>query len=239
MKASARISGGRRDGPNIATIAALIGDPGRAAMLTALMTGKALTATELAHEASVGPATASSHLAKLEAGKLVTRTKQGRHRYYRLSDADVAGLLESLMGVAARAGHLRTRTGPRDPALRHARVCYDHLAGDLGVGLFEGLLARGLIAQAGEHVHLTDAGAKSIKAFGIDPVALQHPRRALCKPCLDWSERKSHLGGSLGRALLARMTDLGWAKRMQGTRIVAFTPVGERALRRHFGLPST
>src|ERR1700729_4512187 len=122
-------------GPDIAMIAALVGDPARANMLTALMTGRALTASELAHEAGVTPQTASSHLAKLEAGGLIEQEKQGRHRYFRLSGPDVAGLLEVIEGVAARAGHMRVRMGPKDPALRRARIWYDHLAGYFGVQL--------------------------------------------------------------------------------------------------------
>ena len=126
-------------GPDISRIAALVGDPARSNMLTALMTGRALTASELAHQAGVTPQTASSHLSKLEAGGLVEQEKQGRHRYFRLSDPDVAAVLEGLEGLAARAGHMRVRTGPKDPALRHARVCYDHLAGDLGVQMLDSL----------------------------------------------------------------------------------------------------
>lgn len=127
-------------GPNIAAIAAMIGDPARANMLTALLNGAALTASELALEANVTKQTASSHLNKLADAGLVAVEAQGRHRYYRLADADVAGLLETLMGVAARAKALRTRPGPKEPALRHARLCYDHLAGDLGVALFDSFL---------------------------------------------------------------------------------------------------
>src|SRR4051812_7227788 len=128
-----------KDGPSIAPIAALAGDPARANMLAALMSGKALTASELANEAGVTAQTASSHLAKLENGGLVSAVKQGRHRYFRLADSDVATMLESMIGVAARAGHMRTRTGPGDPALRKARVCYDHLAGEMGVRMFDSL----------------------------------------------------------------------------------------------------
>src|ERR1051326_4931839 len=140
-----------KEGPSIAPVAALAGDPARANMLSALLSGKALTASELANEAGVTAQTASSHLAKLEDGGLIAAVKQGRHRYFRLADRDVAEMLEKMMGVAARAGHLRTRTGPSDPAMRKARVCYDHLAGEMGVQLFDGL-ARGkvLVEQSGE-----------------------------------------------------------------------------------------
>ena len=126
-----------KEGPSIAPVAALAGDPARANMLSALLAGKALTASELANEAGVTVQTASSHLSKLESGGLIAGVKQGRHRYFRLADPDVARMLETIMGVAARAGHLRTRPGPSDPAMRHARVCYDHLAGELAVQMFD------------------------------------------------------------------------------------------------------
>ncbi|MFO1165925.1 MAG: winged helix-turn-helix domain-containing protein [Paracoccus sp. (in: a-proteobacteria)] len=132
-----------KDGPDIARVAALIGDPARANMLTALMGGRALTASELAQEAGVTAQTASSHLARLAEGGLIRQRKQGRHRYHQLASAEVAALLESLMGLAAGAGHLRRRPGPRDPAMRRARVCYDHLAGEMGTTMFESMLARG------------------------------------------------------------------------------------------------
>ena len=134
-------------GPDIAMVASLVGDPARANMLTALMTGRALTASELAQEAGITPQTASSHLAKLEAGGLIEPEKQGRHRYYRLTGPDVAGVLEGLAGLAARAGHMRVRTGPKEPALRRARICYDHLAGDLGVQMLDSMRKQRLVRQ--------------------------------------------------------------------------------------------
>src|SRR5215813_8186258 len=137
-------------GPDISVVAALVGDPARANMLTALMTGRALTASELAQEAGITPQTASSHLAKLEAGGLLEPEKQGRHRYYRLTGEDVAGVLEMLEGLAARVGHMRVRTGPKDPALRRARICYDHLAGDLGVHMLDSMRTQRLVRQRSE-----------------------------------------------------------------------------------------
>jgi DNA-binding transcriptional ArsR family regulator len=225
-----------KDGPNIVLVAALIGDPARAAMLTALMSGKALTATELSQEAGVSAATASSHLAKLEAGHLVVPEKQGRHRYFRLADPDVAELIEQLMGVAARAGHLRTRTGPRDPALRHARVCYNHLAGNLSVALFDQLIADGTLVADGHALVVSDAGRARLTRFGLRLEDRENPRQPLCRRCLDWSERKSHLGGPLGVALLTRVLERGWAARDNRSRVVTFTPSGERAFKAHFGL---
>src|SRR6201989_2668674 len=175
-------------GPDIAMIASLVGDPARSNMLTALMTGRALTAGELAQEAGVTPQTASSHLAKLEAGGLVEQEKQGRHRYYRLSDPDVAAVLEGLEGLAARAGHMRVRTGPKDPALRHARVCYDHLAGDLGVQMLDAMTRRQFVRRNKNEISLTTEGEKFVaKKLQIDVSEIEHGRRPLCKTCLDWS----------------------------------------------------
>src|SRR3954466_7833602 len=149
-----------KSGPDIAMVASLVGDPARANILTALMTGRALTASELAHQAGVMPQTASSHLAKLEAGGLIEPEKQGRHRYYRLADPDVAGVLEGLAGLAARAGHMRVRTGPKDPALRRARICYDHLAGDLGVQMLESMKYQGMLRQRNQEIELTAKGER-------------------------------------------------------------------------------
>ncbi len=222
-------------GPDIALVASLLGDPARANMLTALMSGKALTASELASEAGVTPQTASTHLAKLEHGGLVIPRKQGRHRYFQLTGDDIAEVLEGLMGLAARVGHLRTRTGPKDPALRRARVCYDHLAGDFGVRLFDTLQARGFIAMDGEAVEVTEAGRSFATEFGIDLSTLGGTRRPLCKACLDWSNRRNHLAGALGAALLARIYALGWAKREPDSRIVAFSQAGEKAFAEAFG----
>lgn len=225
-----------KEGPDITRIAALIGDPTRATMLSALLGGTALTASELAREAGVTAQTASSHLSKLEAGGLVEPRKQGRHRYYSLGGDEVLQLLENLTGLAAKAGHLRTRPGPRDPALRHARVCYDHLAGELAVGLFESLEAQGFILAKGPEVSLTSEGGAFFSGLGIDTGALDKGRRPLCRACLDWSQRRSHLAGSLGAALLQRIYAEGWAKREADSRTVTFSAAGERALAAAFGL---
>jgi DNA-binding transcriptional ArsR family regulator len=225
-------------GPDIAMVAALVGDPARSNMLTALMTGRALTASELAHQAGVTPQTASSHLAKLEAGGLIEPEKQGRHRYYRLTGPDVAGVLEGLAGLAARAGHMRVRTGPKDPALRRARICYDHLAGDLGVQMLDSMKKQRLIRQSKQAIELTAEGKRFMaKSLQISAEALVHPRRPVCKACLDWSERRHHLAGTLGAAVMTRFTELKWAARdsTPGSRIVNFTPNGEKRFAELFG----
>jgi DNA-binding transcriptional ArsR family regulator len=225
-------------GPDIAMIAALVGDPARSNMLTALMTGRALTASELAHQAGVTPQTASSHLSKLEAGGLVEQEKQGRHRYFRLSDPDVAAVLEGLEGLAARAGHMRVRTGPKDPALRHARVCYDHLAGDLGVQMLDSMKRQRWLRQRKQDIELTAEGQRFLTdTLQISADALAHPRRPLCRACLDWSERRHHLAGTLGAAILTRFSELKWATRdaAPGSRVVNFTRQGEKRFAALFG----
>jgi DNA-binding transcriptional ArsR family regulator len=225
-------------GPDIAMIAALVGDPARANMLTALMTGRALTASELAHQAGITPQTASSHLSKLEAGGLIEPEKQGRHRYYRLTDPDVAGVLEGLAGLAARAGHMRVRTGPKDPELRRARICYDHLAGDLGVQMLDSMRKQRLVRQSKQAIELTAEGGKFLaKTLQISTEALAHPRRPVCKACLDWSERRHHLAGTLGAAMMTRFTELKWAARDEapGSRVVNFTRTGEKRFAALFG----
>ena len=188
-----------KDGPVIASVAALIGDPARANILTALMDGRALTASELAEVAGVTLPTASGHLANLADAALVAVEKQGRHRYYRLHSADVAEVLEKLMGLAQRSGAVRVRTGPRDDAMREARICYDHLAG----------------------------------AQGIDLDSLERKRRPICLHCLDWSERRHHLAGSLGAAILQRSLALGWIKHGDGRTLIV-TSSGRSAFSRAF-----
>ncbi|MBX9747097.1 MAG: winged helix-turn-helix domain-containing protein [Hyphomonadaceae bacterium] len=225
-----------REGPNIAAIAAMVGDPARANMLTALLNGEALTATELALEAGVTKQTASSHLSKLDLAGLVAVEAQGRHRYYRLADADVAGLLETLMGVAARAKALRTRTGPKEPALRHARLCYDHLAGDLGVALFDAFIKNKWMAPGPEKTFaLTRLGRVKVSTFvGDELIDLEAGARPLCRACLDWSVRRHHLAGALGASLLDQIIDRGWAEQRGTSRILDFTRTGEAALQRTF-----
>lgn len=223
-----------KEGPDIAHIAALIGDPARANMLTALMSGKALTVSELAEDAGVTIQTASSHLSKLDAGGLLRPRKQGRHKYFSLANDDVAHVLEGLMGLAAGSGHVRTRTGPKDTELRKARVCYNHLAGDMGTQMFDSLMAQGYLAMDGEDLTLTETGAEFATGFQIDLSTLRAKRTPLCRECLDWSERRSHLAGSLGRAFLSRFEELSWAKRDQKTRVVTFSQSGAKEFEQLF-----
>lgn len=223
-----------KEGPPIAAVAALLGDPARANILTALMDGRALTVSELAEAAGVSLPTASGHLAKLDAAGLLIGERQGRHRYFRLSGHDVAQVLEGLMGLAQRTGAARVRTGPKDAALREARICYDHLAGERGVALLGTLGRRGWLDEEDEPA-ITDAGRRHLGAMGIDVAGLERGRRPLCRRCLDWSERRSHLGGALGAALLDHIVAQRWARRGEG-RVVLFTATGSRAFDERFGL---
>jgi hypothetical protein len=159
---------------------------------------------------------------------------QGRHRYFRLGGRDVAQLLESLMGVAYRTGAVRLRASPREPALRKARVCYDHLAGELGVLVFDGLEQRRMLRSGSDGLQLTRNGQRVFAEIGIDTETLASRRRPLCRACLDWSVRRHHLAGALGAALLAKCYELGWARRAKGSRVVNFSTSGENALRERF-----
>ena len=230
-------SGTMTRGPDISRIAALIGDPARAAMLDALMSGRALTAAELAGAAGVTPQTASGHLAKLTDGGLLRRRVQGRHRYFALASSEVAALLEQMgrIGLSAGPPGAAPRTGPRDAALREARVCYNHLAGRRGVQLYDGLVSRGWLEERDARPELTGAGEAGLGALGIDVAGLRRGRAPLCRDCLDWSERRTHLAGSVGRALFSLMEGQGWARRVPEGRAVRFTPEGERRFREAFG----
>lgn len=217
-----------REGPYIAEIAALIGDPARTNMLTALMDGRALTVSELAQVAGITLPTASGHIARMETAGLLAAEKQGRHRYLRLSGPDVAAALEALMELAQRTGAVRLRTGPRDPALREARVCYDHLAGARAVAVAAKLADAGMMVDHG----LTDAGRLWLAGRGF---VRGDGRRPFCRTCLDWSERRHHLGGALGAQILSRALDEGWARRGEG-RVIDFGQRGGVAFDRLFGL---
>ena len=216
-----------KEGPDIARLASLIGDPTRASMLTALMSGMALTAGELAREAAVTPQTASTHLSALVDAGLLAVEVQGRHRYMRLAGPDVAAALEGFMGLTALMGRLRTRPGPRDKAMRHARICYDHLAGTMGVRLHNAFMDQGLIVATADGLGLSQRGASRLVAETIDVTVLANGAAPLCRSCLDWSERRHHLAGSIGAALLALFIRRGWARRDPASRAILFSPAGQ------------
>ena len=214
--------------PRFARIAAMIGDPTRARMLAALMGGQYLAAGELAETAGVTAATASAHLAQLVDNELVVVRTQGRHRYFRLADADIGHALEALSLVAERAaGADKWSQGAYKP-LKAARSCYSHLAGELGVAWFEGMLARGtLVPREGEFV-LSDAGRRELEGLGI--ALPSGGGRRYAYPCLDWSERRDHLAGALAVSLLDHALAQGWLRRQAGSRALSLTPGGRKAL---------
>jgi DNA-binding transcriptional ArsR family regulator len=222
----------------MAEVAALVGDPARANILDTLLDGRAFTATELAFAAKVGAPTASAHLAKLVNARMLSVVKQGRHRYYRLASPLVARMLESIMAVAAIEvpPRYRPRT-PRDDALLFARTCYDHLAGNLGVGIADALVTRSHVIFSEDAGEVTADGVKLFRNLGIDLAAEKRssPRR-FCRPCLDFSERRFHLAGSLGALLARRCFDLGWISRRRDSRAVTITPMGHEGFRNAFGL---
>ena len=235
------------DSPNIARIAALIGDPARALMLQALMSGRALTVSELGATAGVAKATASSHLAQLVAGGLVTTQAQGRHKYVTLASPAVARAIEGLMVLAAGHGapapgkppRTGPRIGPRDPALRQARRCYNHLAGARGVQAYDSLRAQGALAVTAAGMDLTPKGHLLLASLGLDPADLAPGAPPLCRECLDWSERRPHLAGRVGRALLTHILEKKWANPVKDSRALIFTPNGLRAFDRAFPPVST
>jgi DNA-binding transcriptional ArsR family regulator len=219
----------------MAAIAALVGEAGRARMLIALMDGRALTATELAQLAGVSPSTASGHLGKLTQAGLLAVLPQGRHRYFRLASPAVARLLEGIMVVAAEPPS-EQRPAPRiGRLLREARTCYDHLAGRLGVALTDALIHKGAIELGDEAGRVTEFGDGFLQSFGIS-LEDRQSRRLYCRPCLDWSERRFHLAGVLGNALLARTLELGWIIRANEGRAVSVTPKGRRGFSDRFGV---
>jgi DNA-binding transcriptional ArsR family regulator len=231
-----------------AETAALVGDPARANMLSALMDGRALTAAELARSAGVQPQTASGHLARLAAAGLLAVERQGRHRYHRLASPAVAHMLESIMSVAAGltphngATTPQTTFGPRDKAMRLARTCYDHLAGQVAVAIADRMVERGHIDLSADGGALTADGADFVRGLGVDldgatarPVR-RSGGRIFCRPCLDWSERRPHIAGVLGAALCQSCFNQGWIRRLDATRAVAVTPPGRIALKRAFDI---
>jgi DNA-binding transcriptional ArsR family regulator len=226
-------------GTMIAEIAALAGEPARANILCALLDGRAMTATELAYAARVTPQTASAHLAKLTDAGLLSATASGRHRYFRLASPKVVQMLESIVTVAVD-NRPRYRPLSREAAaLRDARVCYDHLAGVLGVRIAEAMTRRGYLVLEDEGGRVTDSGQHFLRGLGIDLYVAGKGRRHLCRSCLDWTERRPHIGGAIGAALATRWLELGWVRRAKDSRAVTVTPIGERGFRESLGMALT
>lgn len=226
-----------------AEVAALAGDPARAGILHALLDGRALTAGELARAAGIAPQTASGHLAQLTRAGLLTVHKQGRHRYHRLASLSVAQMMESIMRVASEQDVPRRAVvvGPRDAKLRLARTCYDHLAGRLGVGIADALVAGGHMELSDDAGQMTDSGAILLDLIGLDiasgaGLSGRRSKRPFCRPCMDWSERRPHLAGALGAALCQHFLAQSWLRRIDGSRAVTVTPKGRQGFRDALGL---
>jgi DNA-binding transcriptional ArsR family regulator len=219
---------------SVSSIAAAIGEPARASILTSLLDGRARTATELAVVANVSPSTTSAHLRKLEQQRLVSLVVQGKHRYYSLAGAPVASALEALNVLAGSGARFVPDTPKR---LRFARTCYDHVAGALGVLLHDRFRQRGWLQPSGDRSYeVTRDGAASFRQIGIDTDALHRLRRHFATACLDWSERRDHLGGAVGAAVLGAMLKRRWLTRDLDSRIVEVTPIGRRALEQWAGV---
>lgn len=223
------------DSGGMAAVAALVGDTARARMLDALADGRALAAGELAYTAGVAAPTASAHLARLVDGGLLKVIQQGRHRYYRLASSRVGDMIEQIMLVADVDGPPRHRPrGPRDDDFAMARSCYDHLAGRLGVAIADAMVDRDYVALDDDAGAVTSKGAHFLTQIGVDTAVAG--RRVFCRPCLDRTERRSHLAGVLGGRLSRRCFELGWLERMRDGRAVKITGAGRSGLRETFGI---
>jgi len=221
----------------LARLAGAIAEPARARMLCCLLDGHARTATELAVVGEVSPSTASAHLARLKDEQLVLQVAQGKHRYYRLASGEVAAALEALLVVA---GVPRAAFQPNTPdRLRHARTCYDHMAGSVAVRLHDHFAAQGWLAPEADGYRLNEAGEQQFARLGVDVPALRKQRRRFACPCLDWSERKPHLGGALGAALLQLALQRGWVERELDSRALQVPARGQRQMLAAFGLSGT
>jgi DNA-binding transcriptional ArsR family regulator len=222
--------------PDISRIAALIGEPARAAMLLALMDGHSLPAGELAYCARISPQTASSHLARMVEGNLLVVMAVGRHRYYALRSAEVAQAIEALSAIAPEGRVRSLREGKKVEAIRKARTCYDHLAGVLGVALALALSERGYFVLESDCCEVTPAGFRWLKDWEIDVAELQKSRRVFARPCVDWSERRLHIGGAVGGAITDKLFDRGWIVRIPDSRGVQLTQTGEIGFEREYGI---
>lgn len=222
--------------PNVALIASLVSEPSRAAMLTALLDGRFHPASELANMAGIKPQTASFHLAKMVEANVIVFEKHGRHRYYGIRDSTVAQTMESLLALAPPVEIKSLRQATEDQAIRWARTCYDHLAGNVGVQLTDSLKQRGIIQETNEGFAVTESGEAFFESLQINIAQVKKKRRSFSHKCLDWSERRHHLGGALGNALLDRLVELQWVQRVPKTRAVSITSEGKQGLKETFSI---
>ncbi|MGO4950239.1 ArsR/SmtB family transcription factor [Paenibacillus sp. DRB1-1] len=221
---------------NVAMIASLVSEPSRAAILTALLDGRFHTASELAHMAGIKPQTASFHLAKMTEAQVVTVEKQGRHRYYGIQDPEVARVMESFLSIAPSVPIHSFKHASENEALRLARTCYDHVAGQLGVQLMSFFIQKGILSEDQDGLHITEQGEIFFTDFQIDLKKTRQKRRSFSHKCLDWSERRHHLAGALGSALLDRLFELNWIERLPTTRAIRVTADGKRGFKEIFSI---
>ena len=214
----------------LSAVASLLGEPARTRILTALLTGRALTAKELAYFAGVTAATASSHLSRLLAGNLLSMERQGRHHYYRLRSAEVAQAIEGLMAVASIPSNGWPPHGHVEPALREARLCYDHMAGRLGVAVCDLLLRRRYVVLADGGGEVTPNGERFLAGLGVDLPRARSAKRHYCRGCIDWTERRHHISGAVGAALAAAFLAQRLVERIADSRALAVTPLGRKTL---------
>ena len=227
------------DDIGIPRIAGLLADPARATILRTLIDGTMRPAGELAYTANISAQSASAHLTKLVDGGLLIAEAQGRHRYFRLANAQVADVIESLgsLSVAVRPRAPRSPLPSKSVPIQflHARTCYDHLAGETAVQVCEAMLKARWLAHEGRDFHVTRLGEKELAALDIDLDAARRSRRAFARACVDLTQRRPHVGGALGAALLDLYVARGWILRAQRSRVVTITPKGQEAFRRSFG----
>ncbi|MBO8156955.1 MAG: helix-turn-helix transcriptional regulator [Bacillaceae bacterium] len=222
--------------PNVSSIASLISEPSRAAILLALLDGTYRPASELAYMAGITPQTASFHLKKMLDVNVVTMQKQGRHHYYAIKNYEVAKVLESLLALAPQPEIKSLNHSEENKAIRSARTCYDHLAGNLGVQITHAMLKNGILKDGDKEFEVTDKGEAFFIRLGIDISSLKQIRRSFSHKCLDWSERQYHLAGSLGYALLNKMLEDGWINRVADTRAVKVSALGKKEIEKNFGI---
>jgi len=223
-------------GSIIAETAALVGDPARATMLSALVDGRQLTASELASAARVTPQTASAHLAKLTEAGVLSVVRSGRHRSFRLASPAVVEMIEGIVAVALQKRPRYRPLSDRARALSAARICYDHLAGRLSIDLTDAFVTRNYIVLGDDVAEITPAGTRFFTEFGSEVRTRRSTRRRFCRLCLDWTERRPHMAGAVGAAITTRFFDLGWMERTKENHAVVVTPVGQRGFRKTFGI---
>lgn len=216
--------------PNLANVASIVSDPSRAAILTVLMDNRFHSAGELAYMARIKPQTTSYHLTKLIDSDLITVENQGRHRYFQIRNPEVAQIMETLLTLSPPAQIRSLKQSTEDRQVRYARTCYDHIAGYLGVQITEAFINKGFLTESNQEFLLTENGASFLTSFGVDISMVRKKRRSFSHKCLDWSERRHHLAGALGNAILELFLELNWVKRLPKTRALEITPIGKKAL---------